>query len=281
MPKPPEKFDRHAFGDAKALRRLGVQRVQTEEELTAFHVARLARFARAGIDEKQWQHLRGCRGAECPHATCSAACAFGERKELNRVVRQTRRLLKAEPGSLHFVTIIDPNYFLEPGHLNELSISGLFQSVRRRLRDAPENWRSARIIGAVDIAYDRNEDGREWWAPHLHLAVAVDADAKEVRRVLMPRRPAPPDLVGRKFRPVKVKPVTELANAIGYIVKPTADGREATFDKRGNKDRRPFKLPEAAQLEHDLWLLRMKPRERAFLGGMMKSRGGVVPRNRR
>lgn len=275
-----EGFDVDAVRDADALRRLKVQKVLSEEELSRLHLARLARFARGGVDEQNWKHLMRCRGSECPHPTCSAACVFGERKELNRVVRQTRRLLKSSPEPLHFVTIIDPTYFLRPGHLHELSVNGLFQSLRRRLRKAPDNWKSARLIGAVDIAYDRDVDGREWWAPHLHLAVAVEANAKEVRRVLKPRRPAPPDLVGQKFRPVKVKPITSLANAIGYSVKPTVDGREAIWDRRGNKDRRPFKVPDAAQLEHDLWMLELRPRDRSFLSGMMMSRAGVVPRRR-
>ncbi|MES0198608.1 hypothetical protein [Mesorhizobium sp. M0011] len=280
MRKRPERFDAQAARDAEALRRLKVQKVLTEEELARLQQARLARFARGGVDEKKWKHLKRCRGSECPHSSCSAACIFGERKELNRVVRQTRRLLKSSPALLHFVTIVDPTYFLQPGQLHELSVDGLFQSLRRRLRDAPDNWKAARVIGAVDIAYDRDADKREWWAPHLHLAIAVEADAKEVRRVLKPRRPAPPDMVGRKFRPVKVKPITSLANAIGYSVKPTVDGREAIWDRRGNTDRRPFKVPEAAQLEHDTWMLRMRPRERSFLSGMMVLRGKVVARKK-
>lgn len=275
-----EGFDVAAARDADALRRLKVQKVLTEEELARLQQARLARFARGGVDEQNWRHLKRCRGSECPHSNCSAACIFGERKELNRVVRQTRRLLKISPAQLHFVTIVDPTYFLRPGHLHELSVNGLFQSLRRRLRHAPDNWKSARVIGAVDIAYDRDADKREWWAPHLHLAIAVEADAKEVRRVLKPRRPPSGDMVGRKFRPVKVKRVTSLANAIGYSVKPTVDGREAIWDRRGNTDRRPFKVPEAAQLEHDIWMLGMRPRERSFLSGMMVHRGKVVARKR-
>ncbi|BCG98127.1 hypothetical protein MesoLj131b_01270 [Mesorhizobium sp. 131-2-5] len=281
MRKRPEKFDRRALRDAKALRRLGVQRVQSAEELSALHDARLARFARADVDEKEWKHLRHCRGAECPHPTCSAACVFGERKELNRVVRQTRRLLKSGQGSQRFVTIIDPTYFLPPGRLNEFSIGGLVQSLRRRLREAPDSWKSARIVGAVDMAYDRERNGHEWWAPHVHLAIVVDADAKEIKRVLKPRRAPPAEMVGRVFRPVVVKRITRLANAIGYSVKPSVEGRKAILDSRGNKNRKPFEIPAAAQLEHDLWLLKLKPRERSILSGMMMSRGGVVPRKRR
>ncbi|MER9141835.1 hypothetical protein NKH92_04000 [Mesorhizobium sp. M0871] len=280
MRKRLKRFDVQAARDAEALRRLKVQKVLSGEELSRLHMTRLARIARNGVDETLWRRLESCRGAECPHVVCSAACVFGERKELNRVVRQARRLLKNSPEPLHFVTVIDPTYFLEPGRLSELSVKGLFQSLRRRLRAAPGNWKAARVVGALDIAYDRDADGREWWAPHLHLAIAVDADAKEVRRVLKPRRPAPPDMVGRKFRPVKVKRVTSLANAIAYSLKSTVDGREAIWDRRGNKDRRPFKVPEAAQLEHDLWMLGMRPRDRSFLGGMMVSKGGVVPRRR-
>ncbi|AZV18151.1 hypothetical protein [Mesorhizobium sp. M7A.F.Ce.TU.012.03.2.1] len=281
MTRQTQQFDLHAARDAEALQRLRVQCVLSPQELAHVHGERLERLSLAGVDEQSWSHLRRCRGSECPHKTCSAACVFGERKELNRLVRQSRRLVRGGEGHQYFVTIIDPHYFLRPGRLNRFSIGALIQSLRRRLREAPETWNSARIVGAVDMAYDRERDGREWWAPHIHLAIAVDAQAKEIRRVLKPRRAPPADMVGRAFRPVTVERVTNLANAIAYSLKPTVGTREAFLDGRGNTNRRPFDVPAAALLEHDRWMMTMRPRDRSFLSGMMVSRGGVVPRKRR
>ncbi|MES0058398.1 hypothetical protein [Mesorhizobium sp. M0041] len=265
--------------DALVLRNLRVQKVQSPDELNHLHAARLARFARNEIERELWRHLVGCDGASCPNNACNAACVFGERREVNRLVRQGGRLLK-KGSKPWFITVTDPNYFKEPGRLGELSVNGLFQGLRRRLREAPENWATARIVGGLDIAYNRELDGSEFWAPHLHLVASVDATAAEIRRVFKPRRSPPAGLVGDTFRPVNVKPTDNLANALAYALKPTIAGREAVLDGRGNIDRRRFQVSEAAKLEHDLWLLSMRPRHRSFLSGAMVSRGGVVARNR-
>ncbi|RWP13959.1 MAG: hypothetical protein EOR00_24275 [Mesorhizobium sp.] len=266
--------------DAAALRHLNVQKVLSLEELARLHTARLARLARNGVEPVLWRRLEQCDGADCPNDACSAACVFGERREVNRLVRQARRLLK-RGSKPWFITVTDPNYFKEPSRLSEFSINGLFQGLRRRLREAPKNWATARIIGGLDIAYNRELDGAEYWAPHVHLVASVDATAAEIRRVFKPRRMPPPGLVGDAFRPVNVKPTDNLANALAYALKPTIAAREAILDGRGNVDRQPFRLLEATKLEHDLWLLGMRPRHRSFLSGAMVSRGGVVARNRR
>ncbi|TIM05489.1 hypothetical protein [Mesorhizobium sp.] len=266
--------------DAAALRHLKVQKVLSLEELARLHTARLARLARNGVDPALWRRLEQCDGSGCPNRDCNAACIFGERREVNRLIRQTRIVLIRSGQPRYFVTIIDPCYFLPAGRLGELSINGVFQGLRRRLRAAPANWNPARIVGAVDIAYNRDPDGREYWSPHVHLVVAVDANKKEVLKVLRPMRAFPPGLVGKKFRPIEVKPVTKLANAIAYPNKPTVAGRAAIQDGRGNIDRKWFRVPETVQLEHDIWMLGMRPRARSFLSGMMVTRGGVSVRKR-
>ncbi|MER9910877.1 hypothetical protein NKJ71_09530 [Mesorhizobium sp. M0050] len=265
--------------DALVLRNQGVQKVLSIEQLAQLHAARLARFARNGVDRRLWGRLNGCNGTSCPNRVCSAACVFGERREINRLTREARRLLKGGER-LWSVTIIDPNYFREPGRLGDFSMNGMFQALRRRIREAPANWATAQAVGAIDIAYNRERDGMETWAPHVHLVASIDAGREEIREVLKPRRSPPPNLVGATFRPVKAKPITNLANAISYAQKSTIDGRGAILDGRGNTDRRPLRVPDAAQLEHDIWLLGMRPRDRSFLSGAMVSRGGVVARKR-
>lgn len=267
--------------DAELLKRFKVQKVLTKEELQRLHVGRLARLAGNGVDQRLWRRLERCNGSGCPYKLCSAACMFGERREINRLVRQSRSLLKRASQPRYFVTVIDPNYFVPAGALATVSVDGIFQSLRRRIAKAPENWKAARMVGAIDISYNREADGREFWTPHVHLTVAVDADKTEIRKVFKPLRDPPLGFVGKRFRAVKVKPVTNLANAIAYSSKSTVDGRRAILDGRENVDRAGFKVSDSVQLEHDLWLLGMKPRDRAFLSGMMASRGGVVVRERR
>ncbi|MER9463191.1 hypothetical protein NKI80_25245 [Mesorhizobium sp. M0387] len=270
-----------AIADAKALRRFKVQKVGSIEELSRLHLQRLVRLANSGVDEARWAHLKQCDGSGCWNISCSAACVFGERREINRFNRQTAIVHRLDERPEYFTTVIDPHYFKSPGELHEFSISGLFQSIRRRLRAAPDVWKSARISGGVHIAYDRNQNGREFWSPHVHLTISVDATKEEVRQVLMPPRVPPPELVGEKFAPVTVKVITNLANAIAYSTKAEVDARGAVVDGRGNLDRKWFNMPMPAKVEHDLWLLNMKPRDRTFLSGMKVSRGGVLPVDRR
>jgi hypothetical protein len=107
-----------------------------------------------------------------------------------------------------------PNYFRAPGELDTFSVYGMFQGLRRRLRAAPDNWFAALVAGVVDISYNREADGREFWTPHIHLAVAVDADSSEIKRVFKPRRDPPAEYMGTNFRAVVVKQVTRLSNSI-------------------------------------------------------------------
>ncbi|WP_133117200.1 hypothetical protein [Mesorhizobium sanjuanii] len=272
--------EKGSIADAKVLRRFKVQKLATPEELSRLHVRRLARLANNGVDETLWQHLKQCDGLGCWNTSCSAACVFGERREINRLNRQAAIVHRSDQRPKYFATIIDPHYFRPPGELSGFSINGFFQGIRRRLRGAPDQWKSARIAGGVHIAYDRDEDGLEFWSPHAHLTISVEATKKEVRQVLMPRRVPPPELVGAKFAPVTVKAVTNLANAIAYATKVEVDARGAVVDGRGNVDRKWFSIPVAARVEHDLWLLNMKPRDRTFLSGMKVGRGGVSTRNR-
>jgi hypothetical protein len=139
----------------------------------------------------------------------------------------------------------------------------MFQGLRRRLRAAPDNWFAALVAGVVDISYNREADGREFWTP---LAVAVDADSSEIKRVFKPRRDPPAEYMGTNFRAVVVKQVTRLSNSI-------IEGRRSILDGRQNIDRTRFAVGASATLEHDLWLLGMKPRERAFLAGMKVDKG--------
>lgn len=274
----PSALDADAIRVVEDLSRLEVQKLQSQQELSREHIARLARFAKANVREHRWGHLKRCDGGPCPHDQCSAACAYGERYQVNKLVLEATELLSHTRLPLYFVHLIDPHYFRMPGGLSKLSIDALFQSLRRRFRDAPEEWQSARAVGGLHIAFDRYEDGAEMWTPHVHLVVAVDAAAEEVSTVLRPKREPPVELVGRKFRPVIVTPVNNLANAMSYASKVFVDTRGETTDSRGNRDRRAFELPLARRLEHDRWLLRLKPRERIFLRGMMNSRGGLVLR---
>lgn len=262
--------------DVSFLKARNVQKILSTEELSRLHSSRLARFSNNQIDENRWGHLKQCDGSGCVNITCSATCTFGERRQINRLVRQAAILMRRDGRPQHFVTIVAPDYFRPAGQLDTFSVNGLFQGIRRRLRAAPANWAGALAAGAVDISYNREADGREFWTPHVHLTVAVEAERAEVDRVFKPLRDPPPEYVGRLFKPVVSKPVTNLHNALAYSMKAEVTGRRSILDGRQNVDRTGFAINVAAKLEHDLWLLGMKPRDRTFLAGMKVGRGGLA-----
>ena len=68
------------------LEQAGVRFLRTRQELAKVQTSMLASFARAGISSKRWKHLELCRGDECPHDKCSAACHFGEYCQLLELI---------------------------------------------------------------------------------------------------------------------------------------------------------------------------------------------------
>lgn len=274
-------YDPFAAAVNAMLKAMSVQRVEGYEGLCREQAARLARLARAKIPNGVWGHLTRCDGGPCPNPICSAGCAFGERAEVNRVVLEASELFRTSGMMLFTASLIDPHYFQPLGSLSKMSIGGLLLSLRRRIKAATV-MAGGLAVGSIHVSLDREADGRMYWTPHVHLVVAVASNlsAERVKMklefALAPKR----DAKGIVRKPKVVKVVTNLANAISYATKVNVDTRDAAEDRRGNRTRHRFHMPPAAVIEHDLWLLGLKPRQRLFLSGMMHSRGGVVLRSR-
>jgi hypothetical protein len=277
MPPRPSPYDPQAAETAARLTGMDVQRVAPFEDLHREQTARLARLSLAGVPRGRWLKLRRCDGDVCPNRTCSAACAFGERFQVNEVVLKATELLRQSGLRLYAVTIVDPHYFQPLGHLQAMSLDGLFLSLRRRIAEAQKVFRGGLVVGSVHVSLDRDADGRIVWSPHVHLVIAVNATRIAVLRALQPKRKSHEPVA----RPVVAKPVTNLPNAIAYATKVDVDTRDAALDRRGNQTRHRFDMPLAARVEHDRWLLGLRPRDRLFFSGMMNARGGLTLRSRR
>ncbi|GAA4129450.1 hypothetical protein ACFFTN_09785 [Aminobacter aganoensis] len=282
MPGVQVDYDEEAMSVVEALTSMNVQQLETPEALYHRHIARLARLARNKVPQYEWRHLKHCDGGPCPNDTCSAACVFGERRGINKLVLEATELIQTAAVPMYFIHLIDPHYFRQPGNLASISVDGLFQSLRRRMRNGDSSeWSNALAVGGVHVSLDRYPNGVELWTPHAHLIVAVDVSRKEVRDTMRPRcRTAPVNPNGTRVRTIVIDEITELANAVSYATKINVDTREVSTDFRGNQGRLPFKLPESAQLEFDLWLLKQCPRDRVFLSGIMQTRGGLRLRTR-
>jgi hypothetical protein len=201
------------------LQQAGVRYLRTREELVMAQTRMLASFARGGIPSKRWKHLELCRGVECPHI-CSAACHFGEYRQLLELILPAQGLLNACGKPLWFVTVIDPRYFCEVGQLANLSINAMQQWLRRRIAKIEVEFGPVCALGGIEASFEIDDDNVGSWGPHFHFALASDAPRPELRRLLRPNEPLP-----RNFKPVVIKPITELR--IAYPIATNATQQRA------------------------------------------------------
>jgi hypothetical protein len=276
------RFDEQAAENIEALNQLDVRCVDDQIGLHRRHLENLARFQTTKVDPELWAALKRCKGKACPNTRCNAACAFGFAYAHNEYVLQAHAVIDSSALPKFAVAWVYPHYFRELGDLDQVSLTAVFQCVRRLLRKAPENWNDAVAVGSVHISLDVNLDGRVFWSPHVHLVLGVASNKKEIERVLRPPLSADPALIGKKFKPVVAMPVTNLANALSYAAKGNVDVRVQKLDRRGNSDRSDEQtdMPAEARRELDEYLLRHQPLDRLFFYGMMRTRGGITWRNR-
>lgn len=255
-----------AYGElVHELQDLGARHLPTLETLQAKQTRMLADFARAGIPRRKWRKLLVCDGQECPNRTCSGACWFGERAAFLRLVLEAYTLLSATGLPLWFVTIVDPRYRQPPGRLAEVSLGGMQQGLRRRLRRLEAAYGPVRAFGAIEASLELEADGTAYWGPHPHLIVATRAPKPALVASL---RPAGGPEGGA--RPVVCVPVTDLLNVLGYSAKRAPAEREAFLGSRGTQDRHKRPVRAAAAVEYDRWLLEQDLTARLILRGMKR-----------
>ncbi|WP_156653407.1 hypothetical protein [Methylobacterium sp. Leaf111] len=250
------------------LEALGVRYLPTLQELQKNQTRMLANFTRAGVPHHKWKHLEQCDGTGCPHSACSAACWFGERITVLGLVRDAHALLSSTGSRLWFVTIVDPRYRQRPKRLRRLSLSAVQQGFRRRLRRLRKAYGNVRAVGAIEVCYDRDKDGRWSWGPHIHVVIAADCGKKALRKALRPH-----GVLAKHAKPIVIKEVTGLANALAYTMKRLPAQRVAFASPNGRQDRDKQGVRGKAELRHDRWLLGVKATQRLILCGVKRIHG--------
>jgi hypothetical protein len=271
MPRDRQPNQRFAIGKLiDDLTERGVLHLPTEEELRRNQLATLARFARHKLPSAEWEHLQACDGSGCPHSECSLACHFGERHQFWKLVSEADDLLTGIEIPLWFVTFVEPHYRVPVGRLESLSINAVQQSLRRRFDRVEDRFGKAIVVGAIEASFDVDQDGSAWWSPHAHAAVGVEAPKDALRETLQLRRRYP-----EGTKPVMIKPVYNLANAIAYSFKRDPAMRVAV-ERNGRGDRDKTAVRAEQLLEYDRWLLRQKPTERLFLRRIKRVHGRLT-----
>ncbi|MHC2017709.1 hypothetical protein [Methylobacterium sp. CM6247] len=249
----------------------GVRYLPSAETLQLKQTKMLAGFQRGDVPRRRWRRLESCEGRGCPNRVCSSACWFGERAAVLRLVAQAHDLLEETGLPLWFATTYDPRYATPLGELATLSLDGMQQGLRRRLRRVEEAWGPTHAFGGCEVSLEIERDGASYWGPHTHFVVATRCPQAELSAALMPAGDLPAGA-----RPVVVKPVTDLANLLSYCVKREPAERIAIVGSRGTQDRDKRPVNRQAALEHDTWLLGLRPTERLILRGFRRVHDRLV-----
>ena len=253
------------------LERQEVRYLPTVETLQLKQTRMLAGFQRGGVPRRRWRQLMACNGCGCPNPVCSAACWFGERAAVLKLVAQAHDLFVETGLPLWFATVIDPRYATPLGALKSLSLDGMQQGLRRRLRRVEETWGPTYAFGACEVSLEIERDGASYWGPHTHCVIATRCPKAEMSPILMPAGDLP-----ARARPVVLKRVTNLGNALGYCDKREPAERIAIVGSRGTQDRNKWPVNRQAGLEHDTWLLGLRPTERLILRGFRRVHDRLV-----
>jgi len=231
----------------------------------------LAAFSQARVPRSAWAHLEVCEGQGCPNQTCSAACWFGERAALLRLVRPANNLLTDTGLSLRFVTVVDPRHRRSQGDLASVPIDGIQQWLRRRFKMIEADYGKVRAVGGIEASFEVEQDGTSHWGPHSHFVVASECPTEALRAGLMPVGPRV-----ENTRPVVIKPVHELANAIAYCGKREPAMRVAFCERRGTQNRQKRSASPEVALEYNRWLLGQGPTDRLILRGYKRVHGRLT-----
>ncbi|WP_018045700.1 hypothetical protein [Methylobacterium sp. 88A] len=253
------------------LERQEVRYLPTVETLQLKQTRMLAGFQRGGVPRRHWRHLEACNGRGCPNRVCSAACWFGEPVAVLKLVAQAHDLLEETELPLWFATVIDPRYATPIGALKSLSLDGMQQGLRRRLRRVEGTWGPTHAFGACEVSLEIERDGASYWGPHTHFAIATRCPRAALKAAFMPAGALPAGA-----RPVVLKQVTNLGNALSYSNKRAPAERIAIVGSRGTQDRDKRPVNWQAGLEHDTWLLGLQPTERLILRGFRRVHDRLV-----
>jgi hypothetical protein len=119
------------------------------------------------------------------------------------------------------------------------------------------------VVGSFEASLRVELNGDIYWAGHLHLVIA-GAGEDELKAALMIER----RYRRRKYaKPVKVLPIGNLAERLGYSTKRIVKRSVAYVGKNGRQQRRELPLTPKHQIEFDSWLLGLPVGSRTILFG--------------
>lgn len=176
------------------------------------------------------------------------------------LIPQAFELLKDHPGPLFFVTIAHPKWELPVGQLKSANIDAAKQWLGRRFQRLPS---PVLVVGGYEASLRVELNGEMYWAGHLHLVIA-GAGEEELKTVLK---------IERRYRkrkhskPLKVEPIGDLAERLGYSTKRIVKRGIAYIGTNGRQQRRELPLTAKHQIEFDLWLLGLPAGSRTILFG--------------
>lgn len=174
----------------------------------------------------------------------SAACSYERMRTLIAGRGLLRKALPSNPRCF-LVTRADARQAVPLEHFGEEDIDKLRRPVQTALRELGHRYRKLAAITVFELSFGRSLDGSVVAEPHFHLLIwGVPEDVlKEVFEV----RGSQP-----KYRkPLRVKSVSNVDRALGYILKMRGELRVEYIGPTGNVRRKDNKLPSRLQ---SLWL---------------------------
>jgi hypothetical protein len=185
---------------------------------------------------------------------------FASRRYRAMLIPQAFELLRDHPGPLFFVTIAHPKWEIPVGQLENANIDAAKQWLGRRFQRLPS---PVLVVGGYEASLRVELNGETYWAGHLHLVIA-GAGEEELKAALKIEQ----RYRKRKYaKPVKVEPIGDLAERLGYSTKRIVKRGIAYVGKNGRQQRRELPLTAKHQVEFDLWLLGLPAGSRTILFG--------------
>jgi hypothetical protein len=176
------------------------------------------------------------------------------------LIPQAYDLLGNHPGPHFLVTVAHPKWELSVGQLEDANIVAAKQWLGRRLQRLPS---LVVVVGGYEASLRVELNGDTYWAGHFHLVIA-GAEEEELKDALGIQ----PHYRKRPYaKPVKIQPIGNLAERLGYSTKRIVKRAIAYVGTNGRQQRRELPLTTKHQIEFDLWLLGLPAGSRTVLFG--------------
>jgi hypothetical protein len=244
---------------------LGLSDFETVQQCNERQEQMIARLRQAEYEAGDRRDLRQCEPDWCACEHCVDGCWQATRNRRYGEITSGYKILKRHTGNLFEVCVVHPLWQRDVGHLQDISINAARQWLERRLRNLGPD---VTAIGSFEVSLNRELDGSEHWAGHMHLIVAHD-DERALKKALRLEKRHRSDA---NDVPVKVRLVTNVGRQLGYALKRLVEERRAYRGKRNGRQQRRS-LPPAPDhwAEHDAWLLSISKGARTIAIGCTRT----------